>query len=127
MHMRYLLFWLPMIPIAFANGTLRQLVFVKLVNELFAHQLSTITLMILSTVYVVLVFPKLGVKHTSQAITVGLLWLILTVAFEFMLGRLTHRSWHSLLYDYNLLAGRIWLLFLLWLFALPYVVYILRK
>jgi len=43
------------------------------------------------------------------------------------LGLFVNRSRKSLLQDYNLIAGRIWLLFLFYLSVLPYVCYILKN
>ena len=71
MTLKYFLFWLPMIAIAFANATLRQLVFIKYFNELTAHQLSTITLIILCTIYVGFVFPFLNIQTSKQALLIG--------------------------------------------------------
>ena len=127
MELKHFLLWLPMIAIAFANATLRELFFIKHFSDLRAHQLSTLTLMLLCAIYIWLVFPKLNIQNAPQALFIGLVWLLLTVAFEFSLGRLTNKSWDYLLRDYNILAGRIWLLFLLCLFLLPYLFYFFRK
>jgi nitrate/nitrite transporter NarK len=116
-----------MIAIAFANATLRQLVFIKHFKELQAHQLSTCTLIILCSIYVWFIFPLLNIQYPKQAALTGGIWVVLTVIFEFSLGLLVNRSPTSLLQDYNLLAGRLWLLFLFYLFALPYVCYIIRN
>ncbi len=124
---KYFLFWLPMILIAFANATFRQLVFIKHMNELRAHQLSTITLIIFCSIYVWLIFPHLHIPNIQQAFLAGGMWMMLTVLFEFSLGLFSGRSFSTLLQDYNLMAGRIWLFFLLWLFLLPYVNYVIRK
>jgi len=127
MSIKHFLFWLPMIVLAFANATLRELVLIKHFSEFRAHQLSTITLIILCSVYVWFVFPLLNIQNSKQAFIIGFVWMLLTVAFEFSLGRLTNKSWAYLLRDYNLFAGRIWLLFLVCLFILPYLFYILRN
>jgi uncharacterized membrane protein YoaK (UPF0700 family) len=127
MGIKPFLLWLPMIVIAFANATLRQLIFIKYFNDLRAHQLSTITLIILCSIYVGFVFPFLNIQNSKQAIFIGFVWVVLTVLFEFSLGRLVNRSWESLLQDYNITAGRIWLFFLICLFLLPYLYYIVRK
>ena len=127
MSTKHFLLWLPMIVIAFANATLRQLVFIKYFNELRAHQLSTITLVILCAIYIGFVFPFLSVQNSKQSILIGFAWVVLTILFEFSLGRAVNRSWESLLQDYNISAGRIWLLFLLCLFLLPYTFYVLKK
>lgn len=123
MSSKYFLFWLPMIVIAFANATLRQLVFIKYMDELRAHQVSTITLIILSSIYVAFIFPFLNVENSRQALQAGFVWVVLTVLFEFTLGRLTKKTWAYLLQDYNIAAGHIWPVFLLCLFILPYVCY----
>src|SRR5437763_6076714 len=127
MTVKHFLLWLPMIVIAFANATLRQLFFIKHFNELRAHQLSTITLIILCTIYVGFVFPFLTIQNSKQAFLIGFTWVVLTMLFEFSLGRLTKKSWAYLLQDYNILAGHIWLLFLFSLFLLPYLFYVLKK
>ncbi|HEX5001710.1 MAG TPA: hypothetical protein VFW78_04380 [Bacteroidia bacterium] len=127
MSIKYLLYWLPMIAIAFANAMLRELVFIKHFNELRAHQLSTITLIILCSLYVWFVFPLLSIQNVKQALLIGFVWMLLTIMFEFSLGRLTNKSWEYLFRDYNLFAGHIWLLFLFSLFLLPYLFYIVRN
>lgn len=127
MSIRPLLLWFPMIIIAFVNATLRELVFIRHYSEYRSHQLSTITLIVFCAVYIGLVFPLLGVKNSRQAFLIGLMWVLLTVVFEFSLGRLTNKSWAYLLQDYNLSAGRIWLVFLFCLFLLPYLFYSLRS
>jgi hypothetical protein len=127
MSITYFLLWLPMIILAFANATLRELVLKKHVSDLHAHQLSTLTLIVLCSIYVSFVFPLLNVQYTKQAFLIGFIWVLLTVAFEFSLGRLTNKSWQFLFQDYNLFAGRIWLLFLLVLLLLPYLFYYFKK
>ena len=116
-----------MIVLAFVNATLRELVFVKQFSEFRTHQLSTITLIILCAIYVWLVYPLLHIQQAKQALLIGFVWVLLTVAFEFSLGRLTNKSWEYLFKDYHLLAGRIWLVFLFCLFLLPYLFYLLRN
>jgi len=127
MGIKHLLLWLPMIAIAFANATLRELVFIKHYSELRAHQLSTLTLIILCAVYVWFVFPLLHVQNPKRALLIGFIWVLLTVAFEFSLGRLTNKSWEYLFRDYNLFAGHIWLIFLFFLFILPYLFFLIKN
>jgi hypothetical protein len=115
-----------MIAIAFANAAVRELVIIKHFNEFRAHQLSTLSLIILCSIYMWFVFPVLTIQHSKQALLIGFVWVLLTVVFEFSLGRLTNKSWEYLFRDYNILAGRIWLLFLFCLFILPYLLYSLR-
>ncbi len=54
--------------------------------------------------------------------------LVMTIAFEFLFGRLVSGcSWNDLLHDYNLCAGRVWVLVLIWTAIAPYVFYRLRS
>ncbi len=63
--------------------------------------------------------------HTQpDALRIGMLWLVLTIAFEFVFGSLVMgNSIQTLLADYNLLRGRTWGLFLLFLAAAPWLIY----
>jgi hypothetical protein len=116
-----------MIALAFANAAIRQLIFIKYFTELRAHQFSTITLMSFCSVYVWLIFSFLNIQKSGQAFRIGLMWMILTIAFEFSLGRLTNHSWTELLQQYNFFSGHIWPLFLLWLLFLPLSFYYVKK
>ena len=52
------------------------------------------------------------------------MWMILTIIFEFAVGRyVVGDSWGKLLGDYDLLQGRVWGLFILWVGLAPYVFY----
>src|SRR5688572_30088234 len=108
MNINQFLLWLPMIVIAIINGTIRQLIFIKSINALRAHQLSTITLIIFCSIYIWFVFPILDVRSIRQALLIGFTWTLLTVGFEFLLGRLTNKPWAYLLQDYNIAKGHIW-------------------
>lgn len=127
MYLKYFLLWLPMIVLAVGNGTLRQFVLLPHMNELKAHQLSTIILILLCAVYITFIYPVLSLQNSSQAIWLGALWILLTILFEFTLGRLAGRSWAYLLNDYNLLTGHIWLIFLLFLLLFPYALFIVKQ
>lgn len=124
---KYVLLWLPMIGLAFANATLRELVLIKNFAELRAHQLSTLTLMILCAIYGILIFPALHLETSTQALRLGFLWVMLTILFEFALGRLLKHSWAELLRQYQLTSGHIWPLFLVFLLLLPYLLYCIKR
>lgn len=124
---RLLLLWLPMIAIAFANATLRELLLVKYVDLLTLHQLSTLLLIIFCGIYIWLIFEHLKIQQSSAAFLTGFIWVLLTAAFEFILGRITGQSWEYLLESYNLANGKLWLLFLVFLFSFPYLCFKLRR
>jgi len=121
---RYLLAWLGLPLIGIINGAIRQLVYRDALGDLTAHQLSTVTGILFFGLYIWLLSRWWPLPSARTAITVGLIWLALTIGFEFIFGHYVMRnSWEWLLGDYNLLAGRLWVLVLLWITAAPYVFY----
>lgn len=124
MYIRYFLLWVPTPILGIANAIIRQAVYARYVSELAAHQISTLTICILYGVYVWVVLGFLKLQSRGQAIAVGLLWMVLTILFEFGLGRyVLGDSWSNLLHAYNILEGRVWGLFTIWVALAPYVFY----
>ena len=125
--LKYVLAWIPMLLIAIANAALRDLWYGKRVTELQAHQISTITAIPLFAVYIWIVIRFWPPESSGQVLVVGVLWLGLTIAFEFLFGHyVSGLSWNRLFHDYNLAAGRIWVLIPLWLLVAPYIFYQLQ-
>lgn len=119
---RYALAWLPMVPIAVANGVLRDLWYAKRISEPHAHQISTVSALVLLGVYMWSVMRVWPAATSEQALAVGAMWLVMTLAFEFLFGHFVARQpWRRLLHDYNLFAGRVWLLIPLWVAVAPYL------
>lgn len=73
MNFKHILLWLPMILIAFANAMLREKVIIKHYSEFHAHQLSTLTFIVLCSVYVWLVYPMLQIQRPGHALVIGML------------------------------------------------------
>ncbi len=125
---KYVLAWFPMVAIAIANGALRESWYGNYLSELAAHQLSTLTAVILFGVYIWFVVRFWPPTSAAQAVAVGLLWLVMTIAFEFLFGHyVAGHSWERLLHDYNLLAGRVWPLVLVWVAVAPYLFFRMSK
>lgn len=121
---KYIIAWIPMIFVAIANGLFREKFLASRFNELQAHQKSTISLIVLFGIYVWVLFKIWLPVSANQAIVIGLVWLFLTVVFEFIFGHyVVGHSWDKLLNDYNILQGRVWILVLIWITIAPYCVY----
>lgn len=119
---RYVLTWFSMLAVAIANGALRQAVFATRMSELRAHQLSAVTGAILIGALIWVVIIRWPPVSGGMAIQIGLLWVAMTVAFEFfMVLVLMNQPLERALADYNLVAGRLWLLFLAWLAVAPWI------
>jgi hypothetical protein len=114
--------WMPMVLIAITNGLFREQVLARRLCELRAHQTSCATGVLLFGLYVWLVISIWRPECSGEAIATGLIWLALTIAFEFLFGRLVvGHPWSRLLHDYNLFAGRLWILVLCWIALAPYL------
>jgi hypothetical protein len=124
MILRYILAWFPMILIAIINGTIREVAYSKYLDELRAHQVSTATGVLLFGLYIWVLMHFWSFDSPQQALTVGFIWLGLTVAFEFIFGHyVVGHSWSELLSDYNILTGRLWIVVLIWITIAPLVFY----
>jgi hypothetical protein len=125
---KYVLAWFPMVAIAIANGALRESWYGKHLSELTAHQISTLTAVVLFGAYIWFVVQFWSPTSKAQAIAIGLLWLVMTIAFEFLFGHfVAGHTWERLLHDYNLLAGRVWPLVLVWVAVAPYLFFRMSK
>jgi len=125
---RYIIAWVPMLFISIANGVFRELTFAKVMPELHSHQLSTAIGSVLIGFYIWAVVRSWPPSSSRHALSIGIIWLILTIAFEFIFGRFVMKhSWSHLLNDYYLFGGRLWVLFLLWLIFAPYVFFRIRR
>jgi hypothetical protein len=55
-----------------------------------------------------------GPNSQLENLLIGLFWVLLTVGFDFLAGHYAFKkSWETLLADYNIAQGRIWILVLI--------------
>lgn len=115
--------WLGFFALAFLNSAIREVGLKKIIVEPWAHHLSALTAILLFAVYLFFVWNKAEIGSSKQAVIVGFYWLILTVLAEtFIVGRvLGKQSWEQIFQNYNLLAGNLWPLVLLWVAISPLV------
>jgi hypothetical protein len=117
-----------MIPIAIVNAAFRETVLAARMNGLHAHQVSTLTAVVLFGLYIWWLIRFLNPGSVRRAASAGALWLILTVSFEFLFGRFVMgHPWSTLLHDYDFTAGRLWVIIPLWLALAPYIFYRLGR
>jgi hypothetical protein len=124
---RWVAAWLGATTLGLANAAVRQLVYADRVEELAAHQISTVTLLGALTYYIWLLDQRWPLPTTRAAVAIGGSWAALTVLFEVGLGRyVLGSSWSDLFANYNLAAGRIWVLVPVWMALEPAVLQRLR-
>ena len=127
MYFKYFIAWFGIVVLGLLNATIRQVIYARYVSELAAHQISTLTFAVMVGLYAWTLSVFLKLTSPGEAFGVGIMWMILTVAFEFALGRyVVGDSWSKLLADYDLSEGRVWSLFILWVGLAPYVFYRLK-
>jgi hypothetical protein len=117
--------WVLLLILAIVNAALRNNVYEPILkNELLAHQISTVTAIALFLTTMYLFFSRTRAAYTgTDLLIIGILWLALTTAFEFGFGHyVMGNPWSRLLHDYNLLAGRLWILVLVTILVGPYVI-----
>lgn len=125
---QYTLIWLGLPVIAVLNGAIREFFFTDLLGELFAHQLSSFTIVIFISAYVWIAEGRWRLSSAREAAAVGAVWLVQTLLFEFLFGHyVMGHSWASLLADYNVFAGRFWSIVLFWTAVSPLVIYKVRE
>lgn len=102
------LVWLLLIPLAIANGILREFVLVPAIGW-YGLPLSGIILSVLIVLVAYFCAPALGLRAAGDALRIGLFWVILTIAFEFSFGLSSGTSLDALLAAYNPATGNLWL------------------
>jgi hypothetical protein len=128
MWLKALVVWFLLLAVAVMNGALREVVLTPVFGAPWAHVLSTLLLSSLVLGLAAASAGWIGARNDAEAVRVGVLWTGLVLAFEFLAGHfLFGRSWASLLADYDVAAGRIWVLVpIVTLFA-PIVALRMRK
>jgi hypothetical protein len=122
----FILLWFGLLILAIINGAIRDFTYLKILGEHKAHQASTIKLIFLISAYCYFAFGYWKLGSVSEAMTVGILWLILTLAFEFLFGHFVAKhSWEKLLSNYNIFKGNLWILILIWTAIVPLVYYLI--
>jgi hypothetical protein len=102
--MRALLVWLLMMLAESLHGVLRRLLFGPEI-QLPVRQVSVAvaTLIVFGIAWISLGWMK--IRTTGGAVTVGLLWALMTLAFEIGLGRGLGLAWSRIWTDYDLARG----------------------
>lgn len=98
--------WLVIVAVESAHGTLREMFLAPLVGDFRARQIAVFTgsLLILGVACLFARWVRAGT--TGRHLSVGLLWLFLTLLFEFGLGLFVlGYSWDRVASDYDLSRG----------------------
>ena len=117
---RWLLAWVGAPVLAILNGAARELVYKDQVGDSAANQISVAPLIALLALYFWVLQRRWPLRSTRDALSIGAIWVALSVLFEFGFGHYVEGdTWTDLFQNYDVTAGNIWILILLWIAAGP--------
>jgi len=132
-YVQSVLVWIIMAFVTILFAVFREAIFIPAteLSGTVARALLLPAAMLYIFVIAYLFFKTTKAKYTMKdALRIGIIWLVLTIAFEFTFGSIVMgNSLSALVADYNLLAGRTWSLFLFTLLVAPLIVarYLLKR
>jgi hypothetical protein len=119
---RALQVWLVILILANINGAVREALLIRSLGPVTGRAFSTILLSGIVFLLTWLTIRWIGPTRPGEAFQIGVFWLALTLAFEFLVGHYVFRQpWPALLEDYDLKRGRIWILTLVVVLFAPLV------
>lgn len=121
-YLKSLLVWLCIIPAAILNGGFREYVLTKYLDTASATAISGILLSILILLITWLLLPRLVIINRKESYIIGIIWMSLTVIFEFTSGIGTGVPMEELIAAYNPLSGNLWILVVLTTMFAPAII-----
>ena len=117
---RWVVAWVGAPALAIVNGAARELAYKDRVGDSTANQISVAPLIALLALYFWVLQRRWPLATTRDALSVGAIWVVLSVLFEFGFGHYVEGdSWADLLQNYDVTSGNIWILILLWIAVGP--------
>jgi len=123
---RAALVWMLFILAETGSGMVREVFIAPVIGALRARQLGVLVGCIIIFIIAWLTARWMGAGTRRHQLSVGAVWVLLTLIFEFALGRATGASWSRILSDYNPTHGGFMLLGLAFMFITPWLTRRLR-
>lgn len=121
-YLKSLIVWICFIPAAILNGGFREYVLTKYMDTASATAISGILLSILILLITWLLLPRLVTLNRKESYMTGIIWMVLTIIFEFTSGIGTGVSMKELLAAYNPFSGNLWILVVLTTMLAPIII-----
>ena len=102
--------WLIIVVAAILNGLLREQVLAPAIGAQMSLPLSGITLSLLVVLIAYYLLPGIGKNSTRVFVMIGLLWVLLTLSFEYLFGHyVLGKSWAEINAVFNIKDGNLFL------------------
>ncbi|WP_418283062.1 hypothetical protein [Halorubrum sp. DTA98] len=96
--------------VAIVNGIFRETTLIPRVGDYTGHVISTVLLIAAILVLSYLYFTRSAIDYTrAELLIVGVIWVVLTVGFEFFVGYFEGIPVSETLAQYDVLAGQVWI------------------
>jgi hypothetical protein len=126
MWMRASLVWMLIMLAETGSGVVREVFIAPAIGGLRARQFGVLLGCLIIFVIAWLTARWMGASSQRQQLRVGAYWVLLTLVFEFSLGRALGTSWSRILADYNPIHGGYMLFGLAFMFLAPWITRKLR-
>lgn len=114
--------WLIIVIAAIINGVIREKLMVPMVGLETALPLSGITLSIFILLISFTSVSFIGAKETKTFLAIGVLWLVLTLSFEFLFGHyVVGKPWEEIIQVFSMKKGDLFIVVLFVTVISPWV------
>lgn len=114
--------WFAIIPLAILNGALRENLLNHIIGEKYALPVSGFILCLLIFIVAYIFVPRLGEGSQKNYWSIGVLWFILTIAFETIMGLFLGNTFIEIIRAYDVTSGNLWLVIVLFTAFAPWLV-----
>lgn len=121
-YLKSLFVWLCFIPTSILNGGFREYVLTKYLDIALATAVSGILLSVLILFITWLFLPRLVSLNRKESYFTGIIWMLLTILFEFTSGIGTGVPMKELIAAYNPFSGNLWVLVVLTTMFAPVII-----
>ena len=119
---RGLVVWFVLMGAEIVHGVARGIWLVPLVGDFHSRQIGVFTGSIINLTIAALLVRWIHPMRVANALSVGMMWLMLTIVFEITFGRVVmHASWQRIGSDYDLIHGGLLPMGLLALAIIPLI------
>lgn len=121
-YLKSLFVWSCFIPTAILNGGFREYVLTIYLDTTLATAISGILLSVLILFITWLFLPRLISLNRKESYITGIIWMLLTILFEFTSGIGTRVPMKELIAAYNPFSGNLWVIVVLTTMFAPVII-----